>query len=100
MCRHLLPERIAKQARLLFPNALVITERMVCPRPMIPDPRPTMRLMAQVEDDTTPTNTTTAENTTVTTTRWTLLLPMTSRGQEEAVFWNRLENTIWPVCEK
>ena len=94
---NLLPERIAKQARLLFPNALVITtERIVCPQPMIPDPRPTMRLLAQVEDDTTPTNTTAGNNATAlpTTTRWSLLLPMTSRGQEETVFWNRLENTI------
>jgi hypothetical protein len=36
---NLLPERVAKQARLLFPNALGITQSITCPQPIIPDPQ-------------------------------------------------------------
>jgi hypothetical protein len=91
---NLLPERVAEQARLLFPNALVITQSITCPQPIIPDPRPTMRLSqgGKIKPATTPIAYQKEDKTL--STHWSLLLPMTSRGQEEEVFWIRLENTV------
>ena len=87
---NLLPEGVAKWIRLLFPNAVVITQRVTCPQPTTPDTRPTMRLSREGNR----VNSTTAGIADPSSPCWSLLLPITSRGQEEAVFWARLENTM------